>query len=149
MENAIRVGDEITVSGLSGTVERLSIRNIWLRAGDGALNIIPFGAVTTISNTSCGLGNAAVSLTVAYDEDIDRVTAMLNRIAGELRRDPHFAPLMRSDLELSGIDRVSASGVTIVGQITCTDDGRWPIQREFNRRLLKHAKTQGIRLAAA
>jgi moderate conductance mechanosensitive channel len=148
-ENAIRVGDAITVSGLSGTVERLSIRNIWLRAGDGALNIIPFSAVTTISNTSRGLGNAAVSLTVAYNEDIDRVTAMLKRIAAELRRDPHFAPLIHRDLELSGIDQVSASGVTIIGHIECTDEGRWPIQREFNRRLLKHAKADGIELAAA
>ena len=51
-----------------------------------------------------------------------------------MRRDPRFAPMMRSDLALWGVDKVDGAMVTIVGQIECTDSGRWPVQREFNRR---------------
>ena len=46
LENAMQVGDWVTVSGLSGTVENLSVRTIRLRAGDGSVHIIPFSAVT-------------------------------------------------------------------------------------------------------
>ena len=58
-------------------------RTIWLRAADGSVNIVPFSLVTTITNMSRGIGNAAVSVTVAYNEDLDRVTARLGEIAAE------------------------------------------------------------------
>jgi small-conductance mechanosensitive channel len=145
-ENAIQIGDWVTVAGLSGNVERLSVRNIWLRNNDGAVHIIPFSAVSSITNTNRGLGNAAVSVTVAYTEDIDRVTEALNGIAAEMRADPDFAPLMLGDLSL-WVEAVKASGVTHAGMIACSDAGRWPVQREFNRRLQKRFKELGIELS--
>src|SRR3979411_1053516 len=47
LENAVQVGDDVTVSGLSGKVENVSIRTIRLRAGDGSVHIVPFSAATT------------------------------------------------------------------------------------------------------
>jgi small-conductance mechanosensitive channel len=148
-ENAIQVGDVITVAALTGTVERLSVRTIWLRGGDGTMHVIPFNAVTTISNASRGIGNAAISVTVAYQEDSDRVASVLKEISAEMRQDPEFAPLMLGDLKLLGVDAVKASGVTITGEIPCTAAGRWPVQREFNRRLLKRFQELGIALSWA
>jgi small-conductance mechanosensitive channel len=146
-ENAIQIGDWVTVAGLSGDVERLSIRNIWLRGNDGAVHIIPFSAVTSITNTNRGLGNAAVSVTVAYKEDSDHVAEVLSAIAAEMRADPAFAPLMLGDLTL-WVDAVKAAGVTHAGLIACTDAGRWPVQREFNRRLQKRFQELGIELGS-
>ena len=134
-ENAIQIGDNVTAAGLSGSVEQLSVRTIRLRAGDGAVHIIPFSAVTSITNTNRGLGNAAISVIVAYDEDTDRVAAVLGEIAAEMRADDEFKTRMLGDLQLFGVDQVRPWGVTITGQIACTDTGRWPVQREFNRRL--------------
>jgi hypothetical protein len=45
--------------------------------------------------------------------------------------------LVYGDLDLWGVDRVNASMATVVGQIKCTDTGRWPVQREFYRRMKK------------
>ena len=64
LENAMQVGDSVTVSGLSGTVENLSVRTIRLRAGDGSVHLIPFSAVTTVTNMNRGLGNASVNVTL-------------------------------------------------------------------------------------
>jgi small-conductance mechanosensitive channel len=36
---------------------------------------------------------------------------------------------------------------TIVGQIECTDVGRWPVQREFYRRMKKRFQELGIEIA--
>ena len=47
LENAMQIGDWVTVSGLSGTVENLSVRTIRLRAGDGSVHVIPFSSVTS------------------------------------------------------------------------------------------------------
>jgi small-conductance mechanosensitive channel len=149
LENEVQLGDVVTVAGLSGTVENLSIRTIRLRAADGSVNIIPFSAVTTINNTSRGIGNAMISVTIPYDEDIDRVEAMPKEIVGEMRKYAPFGGMIRSDLQLWGLDKVSASGLTIAGQIECTDAGRWPVQREFNRRMIERFQAQGIAIAAS
>jgi moderate conductance mechanosensitive channel len=147
LENAMQVGDFVTVSGLSGNVENLSIRTIRLRAGDGSVHIIPFSSVTSVTNTNRGIGNASVSVSIAYEEDTDRASEILKEIAAEIRKDRHFAGMMRGDLALWGVDKVDGAMVTLVGQIECTDSGRWPVQREFNRRMKIRFQELGVQIA--
>ena len=148
LENGVQVGDNVSVAGLAGTVENVSIRTIRLRAADGAVHIVPFSAVTTITNASRGAGNAAVSVSVAYKEDTDRASQMLKDIVEEMRKEAEYRMSIRGDLELWGIDKVDGSMATIVGQIRCTDSGRWPVQREFNRRMKRRFQECGIEIAS-
>ena len=62
LENAMQVGDVVTLGGLTGTVEALSIRTIRLRALDGAVHIIPFSAVTTVTNQTRDYGYAVIDV---------------------------------------------------------------------------------------
>jgi small-conductance mechanosensitive channel len=149
LENTVQVGDNVTLSGLSGTVENVSIRTIRLRAADGAVHIVPFSAVTTLTNASRGVGNAAVTVNVAYREDTDRAGQILKDIVTEMRREPEFRHAILGDLELWGIDKVDGAFASIAGQIRCTDFGRWPVQREFNRRMKRRFQECGIEIAPA
>jgi small-conductance mechanosensitive channel len=147
LENAVQVGDRVTVSGLSGVVENLSIRTIRLRDGDGSIHIIPFSSVTSVTNTNRGIGNAAISVNVAYKEDLDHVGEVLKDIVAQMRTEPKFSGMIRGDLDLWGVDKVDANMVTLAGQIQCTDSGRWPVQREFYRRMKKRFEETGIEIA--
>jgi small-conductance mechanosensitive channel len=146
LENAMQVGDTVTVSGLTGTVEALSVRTIRLRAGDGSVHIIPFSSVTSVTNVNRGLGNAAVSVSVAFDEDTDRVADELKAIVAGMRADPDLSAKMLSDFQLWGVDKVDGAQATIAGQVVCTDSGRWAVQREFNRRMKRRFQELGIRI---
>ncbi len=146
LENAMQVGDTVTVSSLTGVVEALSVRTIRLRAADGSVHIIPFSSVTSVTNVNRGLGNAAVSVSVAFDEDTDRVAAELAAIVAGMRSDPALSAQMLSDFQLWGVDKVDGAAVTIAGQVVCTDSGRWPVQREFNRRMKRRFQELGIRI---
>jgi small-conductance mechanosensitive channel len=146
LESAMQVGDFVTLAGVSGTVEHLSIRTIRLRAGDGSVHLIPFSSVTTVNNTNRGVGNAAISVMVSAREDTDAVGEVLKQIALEMRDEADFKDKMRSDLQLWGVDKVEGSVVTLVGQIVCSDSGRWGVQREFNRRYKKRFEALGIEL---
>ena len=145
LENAMQVGDFVIVSGLSGT--RKSLGQITQLPGDGSVHIIPFSAVTSVTNTNRGIGNAAISVNLAYDEDVDKAGEVLKQIAAEMRREPEFKTRMRGDLDLWGVDKVDGATVTIVGQIECTNSGRWPVQREFNRRMKIRFQKLGVDIA--
>jgi small-conductance mechanosensitive channel len=105
--------------------------------------------VTTITNASRGIGNAAVSVNVAYKEDTDRAGKILKDIVAEMRRESEYRAAILGDLELWGVDKVDGAMVLIVGQIRCTDFGRWPVQREFNRRMKRRFQEADIEMATA
>jgi small-conductance mechanosensitive channel len=147
MENAMQVGDWVTVAGVSGSVEYLSIRTVRLRGGDGSLNIVPFSSVSTVNNVNRGLGNAAMRVSLGYGVDVQTVLDELKKIGADLRQDPAFKDVILADMEVWGVDAVDGSMWTVAGQIRCTDKGRWGVQREINRRVLERFRELGIEIA--
>jgi moderate conductance mechanosensitive channel len=146
-ENAMQVGDWVTVAGVSGTVEFLSIRTVRLRGGDGSLYTVPFSSVTTVNNTNRGIGNAAVKVLIAHGADLQRAIDTLKEIGAEICNDDTYKQGILSDFAYWGVDQVDGASVTLVGQIQCKDSARWGVQREFNRRVLARFTERGIELA--
>jgi len=147
MENAMQVGDWVTLAGVSGTVEYLSIRTVRLRGGDGSLFTVPFSSVSTVNNTNRGLGNAAVRVSIAFGQDVDLAISTLKEIGASLREDDNFKAGILSDFSFWGVDAVDGAAVTLAGQIQCRDSARWPVQREFNRQIFERFRAAGIEIA--
>ena len=145
-EDAMAVGDVVQVSGLSGVVEQLSIRSIKLRALDGSLHIIPFSAVTTVTNMTRDFAFAVLDVSVAYGEDTDRVTEVLRGVAAEMREDAKWRPAIRDDLDVLGVERLADSGVMIRVRVKTEPSQRWAVAREMNRRIKRRFDEMGIEI---
>ena len=147
MENAMQVGDWVTLAGVSGTVEYLSIRTVRLRGSDGSLYTVPFSSVSTVNNTNRGIGNAAVRVNIVFGQDVDLAIDTLKEIGAGLREEEKFKDGILSDFSFWGVDAVDGSAVTLAGQMQCRDSARWGVQREFNRRILDRFRERGIEIA--
>jgi small-conductance mechanosensitive channel len=146
MENTMQVGDVVTLGGLTGTVEYLSVRAIRLRAEDGSVHMIPFSAVTTATNMTRDFGHAVIEVGVAYKEDYDRVIEVMRDIVGGMRREPRWEGEIRDELEVMGLNAFGDSAVMIKARIKCGPFGRWSVLREFNRRLKLRFDEAGIEI---
>ncbi|OYV25650.1 MAG: hypothetical protein B7X08_04730 [Acidocella sp. 20-63-7] len=146
LEDAMQVGDVVSLAGMTGTVERLSIRTIRLRGGDGSVNIIPFSAVTTVTNMTRDFGYAQISINVGYKEDIDRVSAVLTEIAKTMRAEAAWGAMMRGDLQLFGLDAFTANALVVTGQIQTGPGQHWAVRREFYRRVQRRFAEEGIEI---
>ena len=144
MEDAMQVGDVVSLAGMTGTVEQLSIRTIRLRGGDGSINIIPFSAVTTVTNMTRDFSYAQISVQVGYEEDLPRIYAVLNEISRSMRNDPQWAPMIRDDLQIFGLDQFGASALVITGQIRTGPGQHWAVRREFNARVKQRFEADHI-----
>ncbi len=144
LEDAMQVGDVVSLAGMTGTVERLSIRTIRLRGGDGSNNIIPFSAVTTITNMTRDFGYAQISIDVGYQENLNRVFAILKDIARSMRAEPAWAAMIRDDFQLFGLDQFSSRGLVITGQIRTGPGQHWAVRREFYARIYQRFAEEGI-----
>lgn len=145
-EDAVAVGDVVQLGGLSGVVEQLSIRSIKLRAVDGSLHIIPFSAVTSVTNQTRDFAFAVIDVNVDYREDTDQVSEALREIATEMRQDPRWRPVIRDDLDVMGVDRLGDSGVVIRVRLKTEPSQRWAVAREMNRRIKRRFDELGIEI---
>jgi len=146
LEDAMQVGDVITLAGMTGTVERLSIRTIRLRGADGSVNIIPFSAVTTVTNLTRDFSYAQLSIDVSYESDLTHVYEVLRDIAKTMRGEPAWEPMIRDDLQLYGLDAFGASALTITGRIRTSPGQQWAVRREFYARVKTRFAVEGIEI---
>ena len=135
LENTMQVGDWVTLGGLSGTVENLSVRTIQLRALDGAVHIIPFSAVTTVTNNTRDFGFAVFDVSVGLNEQPDRIGIILHEIAEGMRAEPRWADVILDKLEVMGVDRFLNNAWVMKARLRTLPSQRAPVGREFNRRL--------------
>jgi moderate conductance mechanosensitive channel len=145
-EDTIAVGDVVKLGEHAGTVEAISIRAIRLRDAQGALHTVPFGAVSTVINSSRGFNYAVFDVDFAYGEDTDRVADELKAIGAEMQADERWAAAMLEPLEVLGVERFAASSVVLRARVKVIPGERFAYQREFNTRLKKHFDAAGIEI---
>jgi small-conductance mechanosensitive channel len=90
LEDQVRVGDVAVVNGQGGLVEEVNLRTIVLRDEQGSVHVFPNGEVKTLANMSKDFSYFVISLPMSFEEDPDRVLAVMTEVGIGLRDDPNF-----------------------------------------------------------
>ncbi len=146
IEDTVSVGDYVALAGHGGTVEALSIRSIRLRDPSGTVHTIPFSDVTTVINYTREFAYAVLEIGVAYKEDVDRVTQVIEEVGREMRQDPEQQIHILDDLQVQGLDRFDDSAVVIKVRMKTAPGMQWAIKRAFNRLLKRRFDAEGIEI---
>lgn len=147
-EDTVAVGDSVKVGEHVGTVESLSIRALKIRDGNGALHTVPFGAVSTVINSSRGFNYAGIDVPVAYEVDTDRATEIILAVGADMRDEAAWGAMMIDPVEVQGVERFDAASVILRVRIKTTPGDRVTLIREFNRRLKQRFGTAGIAMSS-
>lgn len=131
-ENAMNVGDVVTVGGTTGTVERLTIRSVSLRDVAGVFHIIPFSSVDMVSNYMREFGYFVCDMGVGYRESVDEVKQAMHDAFDELRADPELGLLILDELEWFGLQEFGDSAVVLRSRIKCVGGKQWGVGRAYN-----------------
>jgi small conductance mechanosensitive channel len=146
LENQYSINDVIKVGGVAGLVERITLRVTVLRDLEGAVHFVPNGQITTVSNLTHGWSRVVLDIGVAYKEDIDRVTQVIQDIGREVCSDPDLKPLILGDLEVLGVDALTDSAVVIKALIKTRPLQQWTVKRALMRRLKMKFDELGIEI---
>lgn len=145
-ENALNTGDVVTAGGISGVVERLTIRSVGLRDGTGAFHVIPFSAIDKVANMTRDFGYHVAEIGVAYDTDIDHAMAVIGAVGEEMRADPAWSAKIIDAPDLQGVIGFGDSAITIRARLKCRAGDHWGVGREFSRRLKRAFEAAGIEI---
>lgn len=146
IEDTISIGDAVRIDAVhAGTVESMSIRALKLRDANGALHSIPFSSVGSVTNMSKEFAFAVFDVGVCYDEDVDRVSTVLNRLGDEMLVEPEWADKILNPLEVLGLERFDTNAVIVRARFRTKALQQWAVAREFNRRIKQRFDAEGIR----
>lgn len=145
-ENAINEGEMVTVAGITGTVERLTIRSVGLRDLQGVYHIIPFSSVDAVSNFMRGFGYHVAEIGIAYRENIDEARALMHEAFDELRRDPDLGSAIIEPLDWHGLTEFGDSAVILRARIKTLPGRQWAVGRAYNAIIKRLFDEQGIEI---
>ena len=144
MENQYEVGDTVRVGGITGTVERMTLRATLLRDDQGALSTVPNGKIDVVSNLTRDWAQVALHISVAYTENSDKVIGVLKGVGEELRSDPSFSQMLVSDPQVPGIERVTGSEVDYMMLVKTLPGTQYAVTRELRRRIKERFEKNNI-----
>jgi small conductance mechanosensitive channel len=135
LEDQFNVGDVITVAGLTGTVEAMTLRKTSIRGGDGTLYLVPNSQITTVANQSVDYSVATINVSVDFSADPNKVLDILRTIASDVRNSPEFRDLFLADPQILGVDAMRGSQLIFPVVFRTSAQKQFAPVREFQRRV--------------
>jgi small conductance mechanosensitive channel len=135
LEDQIRTGDVVTIAGIGGLVEDLTLRHVRLRDYDGNVHFVPNGMITSVTNMSRDFAQAVVDVGIAYRENVDEAISVMRRVGEQMRSDPSHAARILDELEIAGVERLDDSAVVLRCRFKVAPLEQWTVRREFQRRI--------------
>ena len=118
MDDAFRLGEYIEVGSDKGVVEKINVRTVFLRHHRGALNILPYGEIKRLRNTSRDWIVHVMEFRLTYDTNIQQVKKILKKIGEELAADPDYAADMLQPLKSQGVMATEDSAIVVRAKFT-------------------------------
>ncbi|MFM9038989.1 MAG: mechanosensitive ion channel family protein [Betaproteobacteria bacterium] len=146
LENQIRVGDAVEISGKSGIVEEVTLRFIRLRDFGGNVHFIPNNTIGVITNSSLGFAYAVLDVGIAYGSDIEVSMQVMRDVDESMREDASFAGKILKPLEIAGVDQWADSSVMIKARIQVKPLEQWHVRREYLKRLKIAFDAKGVEI---
>ena len=145
-QNLYNKGDVVKVAGISGLVEDVSVWRTTMRDLDGIVHTIPSGEITTVSNYTKEWSRVNLNIPVAYGEDLDQVTEVINRVGDELAQDNVFGPMIIGTPRVLRVDNFGDSGIEIKILGETKPLKQWDVTGELRKRIKRAFDEEGIEI---
>jgi small conductance mechanosensitive channel len=146
VENQYGPGDWVSIGGVSGTVEKVTLRMTQLRDVNGSVHVVPNGKIDVVTNKTKEWSRALLDVGVAYKEDVDRVIAVLKEVGAELQADPEWSRALLEPMEVLGVQNLGESSVDVRIYFKTLPDRQWKVGRELRRRIKNRFDADGIEI---
>ena len=149
-EHQFAFGDVIRLSvpgqptGITGTVEELTLRVTKVRTAQGELVVVPNSALRQVTNLSKDWSRAVIDIPVSVTEDLDHVTSLLKDMFTRMAAEPHWSALLLGDPVVAGVETIDV-GYVQLRLIARTLPGRqFDVAREIRLRAATVLRSAGV-----
>jgi small conductance mechanosensitive channel len=146
LENQYSLGDVVTIAGVTGTVEDISLRRTTLRDLDGVVHTVPNGEIKVASNRTRTWARINQDVTVSYGTDVDRAIEVVDAVGRSMAEEPEWQGRILEPPRVERVEAIGEYGITlkILGTVRASD--QWAAGGELRKRLLAAFTEHGIEI---
>lgn len=147
-DDAFRRGEYIDVGGVTGAVEKISLRSFQLRHHNGPLHTIPFGAINQLTNFSRDWVVMKLRLRLVYGTDIEKVRKLVKKLGQQMAADPEIGPLFIAPLKSQGVVEMEDSAMILSVKFMTKPGDQFIARRHVYTRIAELFAREGIEFAS-
>ena len=137
------VGDMVIIDGFRGKIVDVGLKTTKLQDFGGNIKSITNSSILTVVNMSRLRSVASVTLSVSYNEDIERVEAIIIKEIEEIKKK---VPNIVEGPWYKGIDAISASSVDFLVLCFVMEDNRFQVTRDLKREFYLCFKKNNVQI---
>ncbi|MGB8956435.1 MAG: mechanosensitive ion channel family protein [Tumebacillaceae bacterium] len=145
-EDQMGVGDNVMINmkpELRGNVEEVGLRITRVRAYTGEMHVISNAQIMQVTNYSKTNSLAVVDVSVAYEEDLERVFAVLKDVGYQAKED---LDTIVGEPQVLGVQTFGAHDVVVRMTMDCKPMENFPVARELRKRIKARFDEEGIEI---
>jgi len=146
--DVIRVAALGSESGVTGTVEEVTLRITRLRTVSGEVVIVTNGQIVQVTNMSRDWARAVIDVPVPSTADVNRVREILQRVGREAREDDRLGPLLLDAPSVVGVERIELGELHVRVVARTLPGKQFEVGRELRARVAVAFQAEGINVAA-
>jgi small conductance mechanosensitive channel len=135
VEDQYNVGDWVSIAGVTGAVESMSLRKTSVRGGDGVLYLVPNSQITVVANQNRDFSTTTLNISVDFSANPDKVIALLTKVSGEVRQEPAYKDIFLEDPKVLGVDQIKGSEVIYPITVKTLARKQFDAVREMQKRI--------------
>lgn len=142
--DVIRVAALGSESGVSGTVEEVTLRITRLRTANGEVVIVPNGQIVQVTNMSREWARAVVDVPVPSTADVNQVRDVLRRVGQAASRDEYLGPLLLDAPTVLGVERIELDTLLVRIVARTLPGKQFEVGRELRARVAQAMKAENV-----
>jgi small-conductance mechanosensitive channel len=146
--DVVRISALGSESGVTGTVEEVTLRVTRLRTLSGEVVIVPNGQIVQVTNMSRDWARAIVDVPVPSTTDVTRAREILLRVGAEAREDEKLGPLLLDTPSVVGVERLELETLHVRIVARTLPGRQFEVGRELRSRVAVALQAEGIHVKA-
>jgi moderate conductance mechanosensitive channel len=154
-EHQFGIGDLIRLSlpgqltGITGTVEELTLRVTKIRSQQGELIVVPNSALRQVTNLSRDWSRVVLDVPIPVDEDLEKVIQLITDVAAKMAAEPAWSSVILGDPVMAGVQTIEVGYVQLRLLVRTLPGRQFEVNRELQLRVVLALQDAGIRIPGA
>jgi len=146
LEDHYGIGDVVSIAGVAGVVEDITLRRTVLRDINASVHSVPNGKVELSTNMTKKYSRVNLNVSVGYGENLKHVIDIINKICQEMAEDPQWKDDFITTPSVLRVDNLGDSGIDIKILGDTKPAKQWAITGELRLRLKDAFDREGIEI---
>jgi moderate conductance mechanosensitive channel len=140
----IRISALGSSTGVTGTVEEVTLRITRIRSSNGEVIIVPNGQIVQVTNLSRDWARAVVDVPVPVAVDVNRVNEILHDVGVDAFADEGLKPLLLDAPTVMGVESLEVDELKVRLVARTLPGQQFEVSRELRQRIVQAFRQHGI-----